>query len=195
MCGRYYLDETLMEYLSENYYELSTYELGDIFPSKVVPVIRSKKDKLMVSEMVWGFPSGKNNKELIINARAESVKERPMFKTAVKYRRCVIPAVKYYEWNKEREKVTFERQKEEEPAFLFMAGLYDLFEEERVVILTTEANDSVKSVHHRMPLILEKEEVYDWILKEEMSDVFLRKVPALLKKSQEYEQLTFSFLD
>ena len=56
------------------------------------------------------------------------------------------------------------------------------------MILTTEANASVREVHHRMPLILEEEELEPWLYEEKMVEFFLKKKPGILYKEMEYEQ-------
>ena len=69
----------------------------------------------------------------------------------------MIPAKGFWEWNKSKEKFSFERT---DSQVLFMAGCYDCIDgQDRFVILTTEANSSVKPVHDRMPLILERNEL------------------------------------
>lgn len=103
------------------------------------------------------FP-GFIGKELLINARSESVLEKRIFQESVRHRRCVIPAKGFYEWNVKKEKYQFERLDQE--AVLFMAGCFQRFQEQEwFVILTTQANASVSPVHHRMPLVLEKNEI------------------------------------
>ncbi|HIX14189.1 MAG TPA: SOS response-associated peptidase [Candidatus Hungatella pullicola] len=62
------------------------------------------------------------------------------------------------------------------------------------VILTTEANDSMRPVHPRMPLILEQNELEGWLWDERYGDSLLKKTPVLLKRQQEYEQQTLPFL-
>ena len=78
--------------------------------------------------------------------------------------------------------------REDEPV-LYMAGFYNRFqEEERFIIITTQANESVKKIHDRMPLILERQELEDWIYDDNFLEFALHKVPVQLIKHQEYEQ-------
>ena len=73
---------------------------------------------------------------------------------------------------------------------LYMAGFYDRYQDEdRFVILTTEANDSMRPVHDRMPLILERDEIHKWLNEDQMVEDFLQKTPALLERRVEYEQI------
>ena len=130
-----------------------------------------------------------NKKGVIINARAETVQKKRMFRTDIEYGRIVIPAVHFYEWNAQKTKYTFSR---EDKALLFLAGIADVFEQERrFVILTTQANTSMEKVHDRMPLILEQGQVHDWLLDDKATDSILKQTPVMLDKYTKYEQLTF----
>ena len=143
------------------------------------PCIRAER-------MAWGFPRF-DGKGLIINARAESVRERPAFRDSVQQRRCVIFARGFYEWNRSREKFSYER---EDAPVLFMAGCFGRWEDGgHFVIITTAANSSVAPVHDRMPLILEPEEVKLWIQDAGAAWSLLKKTPVLLASGTEYEQL------
>ena len=143
------------------------------------PCIRAER-------MAWGFPRF-DGKGLIINARAESVRERPAFWDSVQQRRCVIFARGFYEWNRSREKFSYER---EDAPVLFMAGCFSRWEDGgHFVIITTAANSSVALVHDRMPLILEPEEVKQWIQDAGAAWSLLKKTPVLLASGTEYEQL------
>ena len=143
------------------------------------PCIRAER-------MAWGFPRF-DGKGLIINARAESVRERPAFRDSVEQRRCVIFARGFYEWNRSREKFSYER---EDAPVLFMAGCFSRWEYGgHFVIITTAANPSVAPVHDRMPLILEPEELGDWVLDDQATESLLHKTPVLLEQRAEYEQM------
>ena len=74
---------------------------------------------------------------------------------------------------------------------LYMAGIYSRYQDEdRFVILTTQANASMKPVHDRMPLILEKNEIIPWIFDREKTSEFLHKVPCMLERRSEFEQMS-----
>ena len=71
-----------------------------------------------------------------------------------------------------------------------MAGCYNWYEDqERFVILTTDANPSVAPVHNRMPLILEAEELKNWMFDDQATESLLHKTPVLLEQRAEYEQM------
>lgn len=72
-----------------------------------------------------------------------------------------------------------------------MAGFYNMFQERnRFVILTTEANSSVIPVHERMPLVLERKEVADWVMNDKFVDYALHKIPPVLISQTDYEQMS-----
>lgn len=145
---------------------------------------------LELAAMRWGFPG--RNGQLIFNARSETAAEKPLFQESLAFRRCVIPAGGFYEWNSRKEKVRFTGVGEQP---LFLAGFYRRFEEEnRFVILTVPANASMAPVHDRMPLVLAPEEAAAWILDGNRTRQFLRRTPGPLEASQEYEQLELPFL-
>ena len=113
-------------------------------------------------------------KNLVINARAESVMDKPSFRNGILYHRILIPASGFYEWNRLKEKNTFSRY---DAPVLYMAGFCDWFENERrFVIMTTAANESMIKVHDRMPLILEKGQLKDWFDDRKMEQI-LHQVP------------------
>ena len=112
MCGRYHIDEEMTEEIRRMVKILeSRLNVGsrDIYPSMEAPVIlKNEGEGLKAASMAWGFP-GREKKQLLINARAETALERPSFSRAVSHRRCVIPARWFYEWNPEKEKAEFSR--------------------------------------------------------------------------------------
>ena len=73
---------------------------------------------------------------------------------------------------------------------LFMAGCYNQYDQDRFVILTTDANPSVSPVHERMPLILEPDELESWVLDDRATEFILHKTPVMLKSSTEYKQMS-----
>ena len=138
----------------------------------------------------WGFP-GFDKGKLLINARAESVKTKSTFADSFASRRCVLPAAGFYEWDRKKEKVTFRLG---DKPILYLAGIYRPYgAEKRFVVLTREANDSMRPVHDRMPLILSKEEVRPWVGNmEEAGGILTKELPQLVAE-RPYEQMTFEW--
>ena len=172
---------------------------GDIYPSQSAGILSYSQQKILLSaspatektpafelkEMHWGFLQYQK-KGLLINARAETALDRKTFCDSVLYRRCIIPAKHFYEWDSDKNKVTFFK---EGKSALYMAGFYNRFQDEdRFIILTTQANASVSPVHDRMPLVLEDNELEDWIYDDKFTEYALHKTPSNLFREQEYEQ-------
>ena len=122
MCGRFYVDASMEKEIWGVVRELTRKEkvptVGEVKPSDPSLIIKGSRQALDVEAMPWGFRQFTGS-GLIINARAESVIEKPMFKDSILQRRCVIPASWFYEWNHQKEKITFKR---EDSSILFMAG-------------------------------------------------------------------------
>lgn len=192
MCGRYHFSKEVLSDISQIVREIdrsihfARYE-GDIHPTDAAPVIVSCKNGLILTEKRWGFPGGSGS-SVIFNARAESALDKRMFARGILCRRAVIPADRFYEWNRQKEKSSFRR---EDSPILYMAGFYDSFDgTDRFVILTTAANQSVIQIHDRMPLILEKHQIEDWIHKDDAAGLMLKQTPVMLIRESEYEQQT-----
>lgn len=192
MCGRYYVSDNTAREIEKMVQDLdrrlAVYHTGDVSPSVLATVLVQPENRLAAEDMIWGFP-GYDGKNLLINARAESVLEKRTFQESVRQRRCVIPASGFYEWNKRKEKFTFRRA--DHAPLLFMAGCYNLYNgRNRFVILTTQANASMTPVHDRMPLILEGNEVEHWLSDAGCVETLLKKEPPELVRSTEYEQMS-----
>jgi putative SOS response-associated peptidase YedK len=126
----------------------------------------------------WAKDPGIGNK--LINARSETVEEKPSFRGAFRRRRCIIPADGFYEWKREagRKHPFYFRMRDERP-FGF-AGLWERWEGEggeainSCTILTTEANKILSPVHDRMPIILDPENYSLWLEGDERDRELLR---------------------
>ena len=137
----------------------------NIAPSQQVPVIVREESGNRLKVMRWGLvPSWAKDPSMgqrMINARAETLSEKPSFKRLLGKRRCLVPADGFYEWRKEgKRKVPVWVYLENKDPFAF-AGLWDLWkppEGEELysfTIITTAANERLRPIHDRMPVILE----------------------------------------
>ena len=110
ICGRYHISteeeiieiNEIMEEINRRYAnrpEHAMIKSGEIFPANIVPVIALEDNQAQASLFKWGFPSWKSG-GVVINARSETVLEKPMFRQAFVNRRCVIPSTGFYEWKK-----------------------------------------------------------------------------------------------
>ena len=199
MCGRYYVDDDTAREIEKLVRQVDEKMRGtaaackvevtakDIHPTETAPILATSSSGLECRWQRWGFPGFQKGK-VIFNARCESAMEKTMFREAVLHRRVVIPAAWFYEWDRNKQKHTFSRK---DGDAMFMAGCYRKYEDgDRFVILTTQANASMEPVHDRMPLILEREEAVDWLLEDGAAEELLRKLPHLLERRAEYEQMS-----
>lgn len=105
----------------------------------------------------------------MINARAESVRQKPAFRAAFKRRRCLVPADGYYEWKKDKADKQPHRIVMEDGGPYAFAGLWESWsspdgsEVETCTIITTDASPPVAQIHNRMPVILDQEDFAAWL--------------------------------
>lgn len=186
MCGRYQFSVDSSEVLAQIAREIGHTEFaGEIFPSGMAPVLCGENGTIRPALFDWGFPM--QDKRLVINARAETAAIKPMFRDSMKARRCVIPSSGFFELDAEKHKYLFRLPNE---STLYMAGIYDQRGgKPRFCILTTAANDSMKDVHDRMPLVLTGDQVSGWIFDVDTALQLLNAIPPELEKTLDDAQL------
>jgi putative SOS response-associated peptidase YedK len=175
MCGRYAIT-TAPEAMRQlfKYKEMPDFPPRyNVAPSQPIPVVRLWDGERQFALMRWGLIPGfvKDTKtiSLLFNARGETVNERPAFKNAMKRRRCLIPANGFYEWRRDgsSNRPHFVQRKDGGP--VAFAGLWETWigpngeELDTAAIVTTDASPLVRSIHHRMPVILEPETWDMWL--------------------------------
>lgn len=185
MCGRYYVDdETSREIRKildqiDAKYENNNKKTGEIFPTNTAPILTASNLSIEPDLAIWGFPNY-NNKGVLINARAETALEKKTFRESIVSRRCVIPSNGFYEWDSSKQKFLFTRKESE---ILYMAGIFSYYQDEcRFVILTTAANESMMDTHNRMPIVLETDDVEQWILDNNSTSRILQQIPPQLNR-------------
>lgn len=178
MCGRFLLDSEIRDILekyniSDN--ELFNYNKGEIFPTTTVPVVYGSI-KTEVSGFVWGFQF-KGAKTPVINARAETIDEKPAFRDSFTNRRCIIPVNAFYEWKSDDGKKEKHIIRHQSDKLFSLGAIYKSFIDEEnkkynaFVIVTVEANDDMKKIHSRMPLIIEKGLEDKWLKSSDLYEV------------------------
>lgn len=116
----------------------------------------------------WGLiPSWSKDPSIgnrLINARGETVAEKPSFRAAFKRRRCLIPSTGFYEWQKQQGgKQPFLIRRSDQQPFAF-AGLWETWEDiSTATIITTDANELLEPIHDRMPVILDPDDYDEWL--------------------------------
>lgn len=198
MCGRYQFStgeykefqqivRDAQRRSSGQHNELNFPMAGDIAPTDEAPVLVASGSKVVAEFQRWGIPGWRGG--LMINARAETVCEKPMFRRSIAAQRCVVPATGYYEWDKEKHKYFF--QIPGKP--LYLAGIFDNVEGVNCfVVLTTKPNTTVHDIHDRMPLLLSSEQIRSWLTSAQDALQLRTIVPPALVKTCEDGQLTFS---
>ena len=143
---------------------------GEVRPSDIVPVISpDSKGHRSAFPMQWGFMA-QDNKRTIFNARVETAAIKPTFRDAWKSRRCIIPASCYYEWEHFKSpdgKVKTGSKYAIQPTgstATWLCGLYRIEDGYPVfVVLTKEPTVELERIHDRMPLMLPKDMINEWI--------------------------------
>ena len=171
MCGRYGLADVfeLRERFGLAHPLTFVTPRFNVMPSQMMPVIIGGEPPHL-ELMQWGFiPSWSKDGKGFINARAETVAERPAFRQALRFQRCLVPAGGFYEWRQTpRGKVPHYIHLKDARLFSF-AGIYSTWtnpqgEEVRTyAIITTEANELMAPIHNRMPVILRREDEATWL--------------------------------
>jgi len=173
MCGRYAVEHP-EEFAARFGLEDIPDELTPRYnaaPGQELPVI-VKEDFNRLEMMTWGLvPFWAKDSKIgykMINARAEGIENKPSYQKPIKSQRCLIPATGFYEWAKIDgiKQPYFFHRKDGEP-FAF-TGLFDVWEGEgkklwSFTIITCDSNDLIKPIHHRMPVVLNKEEEAEWL--------------------------------
>ncbi len=175
MCGRYALfnaKEILIKKFKIDEVESDPTPNYNIAPTQEISTIIQEDNKNKLTKLHWGlvpfWAKDKSTGSKMINARIETVAEKPAFRNAFKKRRCLIPANGFYEWkggdgHKQPYYITIPS---DEP-FAF-AGLWESWDKEEPVyksctIITTESSRSVQDIHNRMPVILKSENHDKWL--------------------------------
>jgi putative SOS response-associated peptidase YedK len=146
----------------------------NIAPSQEVAAVREQEPgRRLLEPHRWGLiPSWAKDPAIgnrLINARCETAAQKPSFRRAMRSRRCIVPADGFYEWagrGSERHPYLI-RMRDAEP--FGMAGLWESWTGdggeviESCTLLTTDANESIQRVHHRMPVILDPQNFGRWL--------------------------------
>lgn len=190
MCGRFQLSvsgkEISERFLTELFDDLHRPQGADLRPLKGfncaplqwLPVITNLRPTT-ISYFRWGLvPSwakDASSAAKMINCRSETVQEKPAFRTAFRYRRCLVPANGFYEWKKETGQ-PFRLFLRHERLFA-MAGLWEQWTSPQGIVmhtflvLTTQANEMIQDIHHRMPVILPQEQEQTWLHSTDLAEL------------------------
>ncbi len=185
MCGRYTLTTPLeaLRHLFDFAESPNLRPRYNIAPTQSVPVVRAGEGRRSLAMMRWGLvPSWAKDISIasrMINARGETVAQKPAFRKAFRSRRCLVPADGYYEWRTEDARRQPYRVTRQDGAPMAFAGLWERWTArgdsggnnpvsagdlvETFAIVTTAASESVGALHHRMPVVIEPEDFEAWL--------------------------------
>ncbi len=175
MCGRYYLATASSE-LARQFQVQIPWELPpryNVAPSQPVLGFRLVRGNREAAVFQWGLvPAWSKEPAMgsrLINARAETVAEKPSFRSAFRARRCLIPADGFYEWKASGGRKQPYRVGLASGEPFAMAGIWEQWEGvegflETCAIITTEPNELTATIHNRMPVILDSVNAERWLL-------------------------------
>ncbi len=189
MCGRFALSIPLNK-IAEYFQAINTSNLQasyNIAPGQEIAAVINDTCRKIIN-LKWGFiPTWAKDPAIgyrMINAKSETLAEKPSFREALKKRRCIIPATGFFEWNKSgKEKTPFYIHMKDDSFFSF-AGLYEYWQDREgktlstCTIITTCSNTLINTIHNRMPVILSEEQALSWIdMSLDISDVLPLLIP------------------
>lgn len=178
MCGRYNLIATGQQIM--DHFGLPSLPAQDpdynIPPGqKILAIVQLEDGSSKAVNLHWGLiPSWAKDHAIanrLINARAETLTEKPSFKKAFQHRRCLIPATGFYEWQATTtRKQPYHIHKPDNSLFAF-AGIWEHWKNDQetvysCAIITTDANGTMTPIHDRMPVIIAPEDYNRWLNKQ-----------------------------
>lgn len=200
MCGRFVLCSPTKTIIKEFRIDKTTLEYipsYNIAPTQNIVIVKKDRTRIL-TQCKWGFiPSWAKDPSIghkMINARAETIADKPAFRSALKTHRCLVIADGFYEWKKGKVKIPMYIRLKSGKPFGF-AGLYSIWTSpggEEIctcTIITTDANELVASIHDRMPAIISNDN-YDMWLDPDEHDT--GKLLPLLKPYSSHEMELYS---
>jgi putative SOS response-associated peptidase YedK len=170
MCGRYAITKAAKKTknIVQNNEGVEDTDNFNAYPTQLLPVIKKDNDNLTLTNYHWGLVPKWSEKmqdfRPLNNARLETLMEKRTFSGLVAKQRCVVPADGYYEWRKNDEGKKFPYFiKREHNETLFFTGLYQKNNNIEFSVITTAAQGELTDIHHRMPVILKKEEIQNYL--------------------------------
>ncbi|MCK9397879.1 MAG: SOS response-associated peptidase [Methylobacter sp.] len=175
MCGRYNLIATgqqIMEHFRLPSLPVHNPDYNIPPGQKILAVVQLEDGSNRAVNLHWGLiPSWSKDRAIssrLINARAETLTEKPSFKNAYRHRRCLIPATGFFEWHAtEAGKQPYHIHRQDNALFAF-AGVWEHWEHDQeavysCAIITTAANDKMTPIHDRMPVIIMPDDYNSWL--------------------------------
>ncbi len=165
MCGRYVITKPVEKTVKivKSSTTVKDDENFNAHPSQALPIIKSYSNGKTLELVKWGIvPSWAKQKDFrpLINARIETIDEKVSFKKLIKTTRCVAVMDGFYEWRRSKESKTPFYFTREDKKPLYVAGI---FENNEFCLITEEASQNVMDIHHRQPVILDNNEIDNYL--------------------------------
>ena len=199
MCGRFVINmpsdlmAQLFDAVPSN--DLPQVPNFNVCPTTQVHVVSAGDNGRKLGAMRWGFIpkwyKKPNDGPLLINARAETIAEKPAFKAACRERRCIVPISGFYEWMRDGDVRLpwYVQRRDGQP--MALAGIWQAWGDDRLptcAMVTTQAHGKMSDIHHRIPVILEQKDWGKWLGEE-------GKGAAVLMTETADENLSFHRVD
>jgi putative SOS response-associated peptidase YedK len=185
MCGRYVVTKPVTKTIDlvKTNIKVEDKDNYNAHPTQKLPIIKSYTNGRALEICEWGLiPSwAKDKKDFrpLINARLETLMEKVSFKKLIQTSRCLVVADGYYEWKRENKEKTPYYFTKTDSSIMFFAGIH---QNNQFCIITKEATNTVKEVHHREPLIINEEQILNYLnIKKEGMDILQNIKPPELK--------------
>jgi putative SOS response-associated peptidase YedK len=185
MCGRYVVTKPVTKTtdLVKTAIKVEDRDNYNAHPTQKLPVIKSYINGKTLENCDWGlvpsWATGKKDFRPLINARLETLMEKVSFKKLIQNSRCLVVADGYYEWKRENKEKTPYYFTRSDNSLIFFAAIH---QNNQFCIITREATDKIKEIHHREPLILNEEQISNYLdIKKEGTDILKSIKPPELK--------------
>lgn len=189
MCGRFTLAVTPDQLQLRFDAESLTFEIEpryNIAPGQPITAVIEDRGERRIGQLRWGLvPYWAKDEKIgykMINAKSETIQEKPAFKTPFLRKRCLIPADGFYEWQKTATGKQPMRIVRKDEGIFAMAGLYDTWTTpdgsklHTCTVLTTRPNELMSTIHDRMPVILRREDEAIWLNREKQDAELLQSL-------------------
>ena len=185
MCGRYVITKPVIKTIDlvKTNIKVEDKDNYNAHPTQKLPIIKSYTNGRTLENYDWGLiPSwAKDKKDFrpLINARLETLMEKVSFKKLIQTSRCLVLADGYYEWKRENKEKFPYYFSMVDSGLIYFAGIH---QNNQFCIITRDATETVKEIHHRQPLIINEEQIPDYLdVKKEAMNILRNIKPPKLK--------------